>query len=159
MKGNDVHIEHGELRRMRDPRTGQLKEVDMSLTALSRTMENIRKSADIINKPDTSFETAMNRFVYIKELVLDHAQFSPKLHNLEIRIGQKIIEVVKKIEDLDESRNQYAKNYFFNKAELHLKKGRAGAATALDIMEKCKRYVENDPQVDEFIAELKGMIK
>lgn len=159
MKEKDVHIEHGELRRMRDPRSGKLKEVDMSLIALSRTMENIRKSADIINNPGTSFETAMNRFEYIKELVLDHAQFSPKLHNLEIRIGQKVIEVVKKIEDLDESRNQFAKTYFFNKADSALKKGAGGVATALDIMEKCKRYIENDSQVDEYIEELKQISK
>ena len=45
---DDVYVEEGELRKMRDPRTGQIKEVDLSLPALSRTMENIRKSAEII---------------------------------------------------------------------------------------------------------------
>ena len=41
---DDVYVEEGELRKMRDPRTGQIKEVDLSLPALSRTMENIRTS-------------------------------------------------------------------------------------------------------------------
>ena len=71
-----VYVEEGELRKMRDPRTGQIKEVDLSLPALSRTMENIRKSAEIINQPNVSFDMAMGRFEYIKELVLDSAQFS-----------------------------------------------------------------------------------
>lgn len=155
MKNNEIQIEHGELRRMRHPLTGAIKEVDMSISALSRTMENIRKSADIINKRETGFETAMNRFEYIKELVEDHAQFSPKLQNLQIKIGNKTIEVVKDIESLEECRINYARNYFFNKADVQVKKGREGVKEALSTMEKSLRYLGEDPQAQEFIMRLK----
>ena len=109
---DDVYVEEGELRKMRDPRTGQIKEVDLSLPALSRTMENIRKSAEIINQPNVSFDMAMGRFEYIKELVLDSAQFSPKLQNLQIKILNRNIEIVKNIEELDEIIAQFAKQHY-----------------------------------------------
>ena len=112
-----VYVEEGELRKMRDPRTGQIKEVDLSLPALSRTMENIRKSAELINQPNVSFEMAMGRFEYIKELVLDSAQFSPRLQNLQIKILNKNIEVVKNIEELEEAKIAYAKQYYMIKAK------------------------------------------
>ena len=114
---DDVYVEEGELRKMRDPRTGQIKEVDLSLPALSRTMENIRKSAEIINQPNVSFDMAMGRFEYIKELVLDSAQFSPKLQNLQIKILNRNIEIVKNIEELDEIIAQFAKQHYMKEAK------------------------------------------
>ncbi len=159
----DIIVEQGELRRMRDPRTGQIKEVDMSIAALSRTMEQIRKSAEIINQPSTSFDMAMSRFEYIKELVLDHAQFSPKLKNLQIKINGRTIEVVKEIEELDSARTNYARGHFMNRAKAELAKenranreGRRKAVEkALDIMNSGARYLEGDGETEKYIKALR----
>ena len=148
---------------MRDPRTGQIKEVDMSLAALSRTMEQIRKSAEIINQPTTSFEMAMSRFDYIKELVLDHAQFSPKLKNLQIRVMNKTFEVVREIDEFDLVRISFARNHFMNKAKAELanenrtsKEGRAKALEkAIDIMKSGAKYLKDDHESQSYINGLK----
>ena len=129
---NDVYVEEGELKLMRDPRTGQLKEVDLSLPALSRTMENIRKSADIINQPNVSFDMAMGRFEYIKELVLDSAQFSPRLQN----------EIIA----------EYAKQHYIKMAKADLSKTDRKSGfqrvdslqKAIEILMKGKKYVGNE---------------
>lgn len=160
---NDVYVEEGELRKMRDPRTGQIKEVDMSLAALSRTMEQIRKSAEIINQPTTSFEMAMSRFDYIKELVLDHAQFSPKLKNLQIRILNKTIEVVREIDEFDMVRISFARNHYMTKAKAELakenrssKEGRAKAIEkAIEIMNSGAKYLKDDHEAQSYINGLK----
>lgn len=137
-----VYVEEGELRKMRDPRTGQIKEVDLSLPALSRTMENIRKSAEIINQPNVSFDMAMGRFEYIKELVLDSAQFSPRLQNLQIKILNKNIEIVKNIEELDEIKAQFAKQYYMKEAKNILAKtDRKSGFQRVDSLQKAIEFL------------------
>ena len=163
----DVLTEPGELRKMRDPRTGQIKEVDMSIIALSRTMEQIRKSAELINLPSTSFDIAISRFAYIKELVLDHAQFSPKLKNLQIKINGKTLEVVKEIEKLDVARQGYARTYFTNKAKAELakenkasKEGRKNALEkAISIMLSGAEYLKDDPESEKYINDLREELR
>lgn len=156
-KSNDVYVEQGELTRMRDPRTGQLKDVDMSLAALSRTMEQIRKGAEIINQPSTSFDMAMSRFDYISELVLDHAQFSPKLQNLQIRVLDKTVEVVKNYEEFEQLRMNFARNYYMELAKTELSKshkiGRKNALErALDLLDKGSRYyLTKDEEFQNYI--------
>lgn len=158
MKDKNIHTKLSEVRRMRDPRTGQLKDVDMSLVALSRTMENIRKSAEIINKPDSTFEAVVNRFDYIKELVLDHAQFSPRLYNLQVRIIKRTIEVVSNIEELEKAKTEYIRDHFISKAEKLIKKGKEGIEQALTLLEKSRQYIESDPHIEELIEKLKKMV-
>lgn len=160
---DDVYVEEGELRKMRDPRTGQIKEVDLSLPALSRTMENIRKSADIINQPNVSFDMAMGRFEYIKELVLDSAQFSPKLQNLQIKILNRNIEIVKNIEALDEIMADYAKQYYIKEAKALLAKTdrksgfqRVDALQhAIELLMKGKKHVGNDEEYNKYVVTLR----
>ena len=65
---------------------------------------------------------AMGRFEYIKELVLDSAQFSPKLQNLQIKILNRNIEIVKNIEELDEIIAQFAKQHYMKEAKNILSK-------------------------------------
>ncbi len=159
-----VYVEEGELRKMRDPRTGQIKEVDLSLPALSRTMENIRKSAEIINQPTVSFDMAMGRFEYIKELVLDSAQFSPRLQNLQIKILNKNIEVVKNIEELDEMKAQFAKQYYMKEAKNILAKTDRKSGfqrvdslqKAIELLMKGKKHVgEEDEEYNQYIVTLR----
>lgn len=158
-----VYVEEGELRKMRDPRTGQIKEVDLSLPALSRTMENIRKSAELINQPNVSFEMAMGRFEYIKELVLDSAQFSPRLQNLQIKILNKNIEVVKNIEELEEAKVAYAKQYYMKEtknilAKTDRKSGfqRVDALQkAIELLIKGKKIVGDDEEYNQYIVALR----
>lgn len=158
-----VYVEEGELRKMRDPRTGQIKEVDLSLPALSRTMENIRKSAELINQPNVSFEMAMGRFEYIKELVLDSAQFSPRLQNLQIKILNKNIEVVKNIEELDEAKAAFAKQYYMKEAKNILAKTdrksgfqRVDALQkAIELLMKGKKVVGDDEEYNQYIVALR----
>ena len=158
-----VYVEEGELRKMRDPRTGQIKEVDLSLPALSRTMENIRKSAELINQPNVSFEMAMGRFEYIKELVLDSAQFSPRLQNLQIKILNKNIEVVKNIEELDEAKVAFAKQYYMKEAKNILAKTdrksgfqRVDALQkAIELLIKGKKIVGDDEEYNQYIVALR----
>ena len=158
-----VYVEEGELRKMRDPRTGQIKEVDLSLPALSRTMENIRKSAELINQPNVSFEMAMGRFEYIKELVLDSAQFSPRLQNLQIKILNKNIEVVKNIEELEEAKIAYAKQYYMKEAKNILAKTdrksgfqRVDALQkAIELLIKGKKIVGDDEEYNQYIVALR----
>ncbi len=158
-----VYVEEGELRKMRDPRTGQIKEVDLSLPALSRTMENIRKSAELINQPNVSFEMAMGRFEYIKELVLDSAQFSPRLQNLQIKILNKNIEVVKNIEELEEVKVAYAKQYYMKEAKNILAKTdrksgfqRVDALQkAIELLIKGKKIVGDDEEYNQYIVALR----
>lgn len=159
-----VYVEEGELRKMRDPRTGQIKEVDLSLPALSRTMENIRKSAEIINQPTVSFDMAMGRFEYIKELVLDSAQFSPRLQNLQIKILNKNIEVVKNIEELDEMKAQFAKQYYMKEAKNILAKTDRKSGfqrvdslqKAIELLMKGKKYVgEEDEEYNQYMVTLR----
>ena len=159
-----VYVEEGELRQMRDPRTGQIKEVDLSLPALSRTMENIRKSAEIINQPTVSFDMAMGRFEYIKELVLDSAQFSPRLQNLQIKILNKNIEVVKNIEELDEMKAQFAKQYYMKEAKNILAKTDRKSGfqrvdslqKAIELLMKGKKHVgEEDEEYNQYIVTLR----
>lgn len=159
-----VYVEEGELRKMRDPRTGQIKEVDLSLPALSRTMENIRKSAEIINQPNVSFDMAMGRFEYIKELVLDSAQFSPRLQNLQIKILNKNIEVVKNIEELDEMKAQFAKQYYMKEAKNILAKTDRKSGfqrvdslqKAIELLMKGKKHVgEEDEEYNQYIVTLR----
>ena len=158
-----VYVEEGELRKMRDPRTGQIKEVDLSLPALSRTMENIRKSAELINQPNVSFEMAMGRFEYIKELVLDSAQFSPRLQNLQIKILNKNIEVVKNIEELEEAKVAYAKQYYMKEAKNILAKTdrksgfqRVDALQkAIELLIKGKQIVGDDEEYNQYIVALR----
>ena len=158
-----VYVEEGELRKMRDPRTGQIKEVDLSLPALSRTMENIRKSAELINQPNVSFEMAMGRFEYIKELVLDSAQFSPRLQNLQIKILNKNIEVVKNIEELEEAKVAYAKQYYMKEtknilAKTDRKSGfqRVDALQkAIELLIKGKKNVGDDEEYNQYIVALR----
>lgn len=158
-----VYVEEGELRKMRDPRTGQIKEVDLSLPALSRTMENIRKSAELINQPNVSFEMAMGRFEYIKELVLDSAQFSPRLQNLQIKILNKNIEVVKNIEELEEVKVAYAKQYYMKEvknilAKTDRKSGfqRVDALQkAIELLIKGKKIVGDDEEYNQYIVALR----
>lgn len=158
-----VYVEEGELRKMRDPRTGQIKEVDLSLPALSRTMENIRKSAELINQPNVSFEMAMGRFEYIKELVLDSAQFSPRLQNLQIKILNKNIEVVKNIEELEEVKVAYAKQYYMKEAKNILAKTdrksgfqRVDAIQkAIELLIKGKKIVGDDEEYNQYIVALR----
>ena len=158
-----VYVEEGELRKMRDPRTGQIKEVDLSLPALSRTMENIRKSAELINQPNVSFEMAMGRFEYIKELVLDSAQFSPRLQNLQIKILNKNIEVVKNIEELEEAKIAYAKQYYMKEAKNILAKTdrksgfqRVDALQkAIELLIKGKKIVVDDEEYNQYIVALR----
>lgn len=158
-----VYVEEGELRKMRDPRTGQIKEVDLSLPALSRTMENIRKSAELINQPNVSFEMAMGRFEYIKELVLDSAQFSPRLQNLQIKILNKNIEVVKNIEELEEAKVAYAKQYYMKEAKNILAKTdrksgfqRVDALQkAIELLIKGKKIVGDDEEYNQYIVALR----
>lgn len=158
-----VYVEEGELRKMRDPRTGQIKEVDLSLPALSRTMENIRKSAELINQPNVSFEMAMGRFEYIKELVLDSAQFSPRLQNLQIKILNKNIEVVKNIEELEEAKVAYAKQYYMKEAKNILAKTdrksgfqRVDALQeAIELLIKGKKIVGDDEEYNKYIVALR----
>ncbi len=162
-KNNDVYIEEGELQRVRCPRTGQIKEVDLSLPALSRTMEEIRRNAEMINQPNASFEMAMSRFESIKELVLDHAQFSPKLKNLQVRILNRTIEVVREIDEIDLLKTAYARNYYITKAKAELakenrssKEGRLNAINkALEIMQiAIKKYLSEDEETLKFIDDL-----
>lgn len=158
-----VYVEEGELRKMRDPRTGQIKEVDLSLPALSRTMENIRKSAELINQPNVSFEMAMGRFEYIKELVLDSAQFSPRLQNLQIKILNKNIEVVKNIEELEEAKVAYAKQYYMKEAKNILAKtDRKSGFQRVDALQKViellikgKKIVGDDEEYNQYIVALR----
>lgn len=159
-----VYVEEGELRKMRDPRTGQIKEVDLSLPALSRTMENIRKSAEIINQPTVSFDMAMGRFEYIKELVLDSAQFSPRLQNLQIKILNKNIEVVKNIEELDEMKAQFAKQYYMKEAKNILAKTDRKSGfqrvdslqKAIELLMKGKKHVGvEDEEYNQYIVTLR----
>ena len=158
-----VYVEEGELRKMRDPRTGQIKDVDLSLPALSRTMENIRKSAELINQPNVSFEMAMGRFEYIKELVLDSAQFSPRLQNLQIKILNKNIEVVKNIEELEEAKVAYAKQYYMKEAKNILAKTdrksgfqRVDALQkAIELLIKGKKIVGDDEEYNQYIVALR----
>ena len=159
-----VYVEEGELRKMRDPRTGQIKEVDLSLPALSRTMENIRKSAEIINQPTVSFDMAMGRFEDIKELVLDSAQFSPRLQNLQIKILNKNIEVVKNIEELDEMKAQFAKQYYMKEAKNILAKTDRKSGfqrvdslqKAIELLMKGKKHVgEEDEEYNQYMVTLR----
>lgn len=158
-----VYVEEGELRKMRDPRTGQIKEVDLSLPALSRTMENIRKSAELINQPNVSFEMAMGRFEYIKELVLDSAQFSPRLQNLQIKILNKNIEVVKNIEELEEAKVAYARQYYMKEAKNILAKtDRKSGFQRVDALQKViellikgKKIVGDDEEYNQYIVALR----
>lgn len=159
-----VYIEEGELRKMRDPRTGQIKEVDLSLAALSRTMENIRKSAEIINQPNVSFDMAMGRFEYIRELVLDSAQFSPRLQNLQIKVLNRNIEVVKNIEELDEMKTQFAKQYYVKEAKNILAKTDRKSGfqrvdslqKAIELLMKGKKYVgEEDEEYNQYMVSLR----
>ena len=159
-----VYVEEGELRKMRDPRTGQIKEVDLSLPALSRAMENIRKSAEIINQPNVSFDMAMGRFEYIKELVLDSAQFSPRLQNLQIKILNKNIEVVKNIEELDEMKAQFAKQYYMKEAKNILAKTDRKSGfqrvdslqKAIELLMKGKKHVgEEDEEYNQYMVTLR----
>lgn len=159
-----MYVEEGELRKMRDPRTGQIKEVDLSLPALSRTMENIRKSAEIINQPTVSFDMAMGRFEYIKELVLDSAQFSPRLQNLQIKILNKNIEVVKNIEELDEMKAQFAKQYYMKEAKNILAKTDRKSGfqrvdslqKAIELLMKGKKHVgEEDEEYNQYMVTLR----
>ncbi len=158
-----VYVEEGELRKMRDPRTGQIKEVDLSLPALSRTMENIRKSAEIINQPNVGFDMAMGRFEYIKELVLDSAQFSPRLQNLQIKILNKNIEVVKNIEELDEVKAQFAKQYYMKEARNILAKTdrKSGFQRvdslqhAIELLMKGKKQIGEDEEYNKYIVSLR----
>ncbi len=161
---NDVYVEEGELKLMRDPRTGQLKEVDLSLPALSRTMENIRKSAEIINQPNVSFDMAMGRFEYIRELVLDSAQFSPKLQNMQIKLLNKNIEIVKHIEMLDEIISEYAKLHYIKEARSELAKTDRKSGfqrvdslqKAIEILMKGKKYVGNEnEEYNKYIVTLR----
>ena len=158
-----VYVEEGELRKMRDPRTGQIKEVDLSLPALSRTMENIRKSAELINQPNVSFEMAMGRFEYIKELVLDSAQFSPRLQNLQIKILNKNIEVVKNIEELDEAKVAFAKQYYMKEAKNILAKTDRKSGfqrvdslqKAIELLIKGKKIIGDDEEYNQYIVSLR----
>lgn len=158
-----VYVEEGELRKMRDPRTGQIKEVDLSLPALSRTMENIRKSAELINQPNVSFEMAMGRFEYIKELVLDSAQFSPRLQNLQIKILNKNIEVVKNIEELDEAKVAFAKQYYMKEAKNILAKTDRKSGfqrvdslqKAIELLIKGKKIIGDDEEYNQYIVTLR----
>ena len=158
-----VYIEEGELRQMRDPRTGQLKEVDLSTPALSRTMENIRKSAEIINQPNVSFDMAMGRFEYIRELVLDHAQFSPRLQNLQIKILDKTIEVVREVELLDKLEKDFARKHYLKTAREMMsktdKKSGGQRITALrnaiDHLTKGLKYAEDNEEYNFYLNTLK----
>lgn len=151
---DNVYAEEGELRKMRDPRTGQLKEVDLSLAALSRTMENIRKSAEIINQPNVNFDTAMGRFEYIRELVLDSAQFSPRLQNMQVKLLNKNIEIVQNIEQLDEIISEFAKRHYIKEARAELAKTDKKSGfqrvdslqKAIEILMKGKKYVSADDE-------------
>ena len=100
----------------------------------------------------------MSRFDYIKSLVLEHAVFSPRLQNLQVKIGDKVIEVVRELDLLEKCRISYARKYFFSKAEELLKKGREGAKAALDVMEKGQIYLNKDPETQEFIQRIRAMI-
>lgn len=162
-KNNDVYIEEGELQKVRCPRTGQIKEVDLSLPALSRTMEEIRRNADTINQQNISFEMAMLRFDTIKELVLDHAQFSPKLKNLQVRILNRTIEVVRELEELDLLKTLYARNHYLTKAKAELakenrasKEGRINAINkALEILDLgIRKHLKDDEETLKFIDQL-----
>ncbi|MDE7314207.1 MAG: hypothetical protein K2N11_00735 [Mucispirillum sp.] len=161
-----VYVEEGELRKMRDPRTGQIKEVDLSLSALSKTMENIRKSAEIINQPNVSFDMAMGRFEYIKELVLDSAQFSPRLQNLQIKVLNKNIEIVKNIDELDEIKAQFAKQYYIKEAKNILAKTDRKSGfqrvdslqNALELLMKGKKHVGDDEEYNKYIVSLRKEI-
>ncbi len=158
-----VYVEEGELRKMRDPRTGQIKEVDLSLPALSRTMENIRKSAEIINQPNVSFDMAMGRFEYIKELVLDSAQFSPKLQNLQIKVLNKNIEIVKNIEELDSIKANFAKQYYIKEAKNILAKtdNKSGfqrvdsLQKAIELLTKGKKHIGDDEEYNKYLVTLR----
>ena len=158
-----VYVEEGQLRKMRDPRTGQIKEVDLSLPALSRTMENIRKSAEIINQPNVSFDMAMGRFEYIKELVLDSAQFSPRLQNLQIKILNRNIEIVKHIEELDEVKSQFAKQHYIKEAKNILAKTDKKSGfhrvdslqSAIELLMKGKKYIGDDEEYNKYIVALR----
>lgn len=160
---DDVYVEEGELRKMRDPRTGQLKEVDLSLPALSRTMENIRKSAEIINQPNVSFDMAMGRFEYIKELVLDSAQFSPRLQNMQIKLLNRNIEIVKHVEQLDEIVAEFAKKHFMKEARAELAKTDRKSGfqrvdslqKAIEILMKGKKYVVDDEEYTKYMVALR----
>lgn len=161
---DDVYVEEGELRKMRDPRTGQLKEVDLSLPALSRTMENIRKSAEIINQPNVSFDMAMGRFEYIKELVLDSAQFSPRLQNMQIKLLNRNIEIVKHVEQLDEIVAEFAKKHFMKEARAELAKTDKKSGfqrvdslqKAIEILMKGKKYVDaEDEEYNKYMVALR----
>lgn len=160
---DDVYVEEGELRKMRDPRTGQLKEVDLSLPALSRTMENIQKSAEIINQPNVSFDMAIGRFDYIKELVLDSAQFSPRLQNMQIKILNKTIEVVKHVEELDELKKVFAKQYYIKEARAELAKTDRKSGfqrvdslqKAIEILMKGKKIIGEDEEYNKYLVALR----
>lgn len=160
---DDVYVEEGELRKMRDPRTGQIKEVDLSLPALSRTMENIRKSAEIINQPNVSFDMAINRFEYIKELVLDSAQFSPRLQNLQVKLMDKTVEVVKNVEQIDEIKKEYAKKYYIKSAKEELAKTDKKSGhqrmdalqKAIEYLMKGKKHVGDDEEYQKYIVTLR----
>lgn len=121
MAKDDVFVESGEVKLIRCPRTGKMKEVDLSLNALSKTMQNIQKSAEIINNPKTSYDMAIGRYEYIEELVLDSAQFSPRLQNLQIKIKDKVVEVVKNLEEFQEIKHQYMRDHFIELATEKLK--------------------------------------
>lgn len=161
-----VYVEEGELRKMRDPRTGQIKEVDLSLSALSKTMENIRKSAEIINQPNVSFDMAMGRFEYIKELVLDSAQFSPRLQNLQIKILNKNIEIVKNIDEFDEIKAQFAKQYYMKEAKNILAKTDRKSGyqrvdslqSAIELLMKGKKHIGDDEEYNKYIVSLRKEI-
>lgn len=161
-----VYVEEGELRKMRDPRTGQIKEVDLSLSALSKTMENIRKSAEIINQPNVSFDMAMGRFEYIKELVLDSAQFSPRLQNLQIKILNKNIEIVKNIDEFDEIKAQFAKQYYMKEAKNILAKTDRKSGyqrvdslqNAIELLMKGKKHIGDDEEYNKYIVSLRKEI-
>ena len=122
MAKDDVYIESGETKVVRCPRTGKMKEVDLSLQALSKTMTNIQKSAEIINNPKTSYEMALGRFNYIEELVLDSAQFSPRLQNLQIKINNRVVEVVRHLEEFQEMKHAFMRKHYIQIAQEKLQK-------------------------------------
>ncbi len=165
----DVHVEKGEFRKMRDPRTGVLKDVDLSLAALSDTMINIRKSAELINNPATSFDIVVGRFNYIEDLVLDHAQFSPKLANLEIKIFGKTIEVVKNVEQLQEAKITFIKKYYYELIDKELNKVKPSMPSidkkrhyirAQDFVQKALlRHIKEDAEFKNMYNELQVEIE
>ena len=106
---------------------------------------------------------AMGRFEYIKELVLDSAQFSPRLQNLQIKILNKNIEVVKNIEELDEAKVAFAKQYYMKEAKNILAKTdrksgfqRVDALQkAIELLIKGKKIVGDDEEYNQYIVSLR----